>query len=400
MIKSIDIKNFRSCYSTSIAFNKNVCAIVGKNGAGKTNVLRCIDWVASSSISTDPVRVTQAGNVSDEPDEVSTKLIVELDEGRFEYCLSIPWPYAKGPRRAASLRDSLALIDDDRPTDIFRREGEKIVVCERPEPIRIARATPSIAALLSLLPENDELRKPLSALSSFLAGIRYYALEEKARYRDFVTEQQYNDWLIKYQNEGLLTDSVALRLIYMWSEDKERFEELRALLGPEGLGLLKHFDIVELNRVIEPTRFEIDAPETKVYLPVFTPSEQMGGAGRPFPFFDLSVGTRRVIRIVTSLLFDQRSVMLMEQPEDSVHPGLLRKLIDVMKTYSYSSQIIFTTHSSDLLDVLCPEEVLMATAIGGRTSVRQLSPDEVARARRFLSNEGSLSDFLEPFGEP
>ncbi len=79
MLKHVEIKNFRSCRSTSIAFNQSVCAIVGKNGVGKTNVLRCIDWIALSSISTDPVWVMQAGNAWDEPDEVSTKLVVELD---------------------------------------------------------------------------------------------------------------------------------------------------------------------------------------------------------------------------------------------------------------------------------------------------------------------------------
>ena len=63
MLKHIDIKNFRSCYSTSIAFDESVCAIVGKNGVGKTNVLRCIDWMVSSSISTEPVRIMQAGNI-------------------------------------------------------------------------------------------------------------------------------------------------------------------------------------------------------------------------------------------------------------------------------------------------------------------------------------------------
>ena len=88
---------------------------------------------------------------------------------------------------------------------------------------------------------------------------------------------------------GAMTDSVALRLIYMWSEDKDRFEELRALLGPDGLGLLKQFDIVVLNRSVEPTRLEGDEAKTTVYMPVFTPSEQMGGAGRPFPFLG-SVG--------------------------------------------------------------------------------------------------------------
>ena len=171
-------------------------------------------------------------------------------------------------------------------------------------------------------------------------------------------------------------------------------------MGPDGLGLLEQFDVIELNRAVDPMLYKDgDASKTKVYMPVFRPSEQMGGAGQPFPFSDLSVGTRRVIRIVTSLLFDKRSLMLMEQPEDSVHPGLLRKLIDMLRSYSHSSQIIFTTHSSEVLDILRPEEVLMATADGGRTLVRQLSPDEVARAQRFLNNEGSLSDFLEPFDE-
>ena len=400
MFKHIDIKNFRSCHSTAISFDESVCAIVGKNGAGKTNVLKCIDWIASSSISTAPVDVMPAGNVGDETDEVSTRLVIKLAERQFEYSLTMPSLHAKGRNRAASLRDSLALLDRERRTEIFRREEEKVFVGNRPEPIRVARSTPSIAALLSLLPENDELQEPLSAVTSFLAGIRYYALEEREGFRDFVTEKQYNEWLVRYQNEGLLTDSVALRLIYMWSEDKDRFEELRALVGPDGLGLLERFDVRELNTPVYPKRLEGDAAETKVYLPIFAPSEQMGGAGRSFPFSDLSVGTRRIIRIVTSLLFDKRSLMLMEQPEDSVHPGLLRKLIDTMRSYSHSSQVIFTTHSSEVLDILRPEEVLLATARGGKTLVRQLSPDEVERAQRFLNNEGSLSDFLEPFDEP
>ncbi|QEH39171.1 recombination protein F [Aquisphaera giovannonii] len=397
MLKQVDIKNFRSCYGTSVTCGEGVCAIVGRNGVGKTNVLKCIDWVASSSVSTDPVRVAQAGNASEGLDEVSATLGLELDGRRFEYSLCIPLPDVRRPRRADSVRDLLSLLGDAERTDIFRREGEKIVVAGRPEPIRVARSAPSLAALLSLLPEDDELRSPLLAVSSFFAGVRYYGLEEPVAFRDYVPEEEYNNWLIKYQGEGLPTSSVALRLIYMKLEDTERFEELESLLGPDGLGLLEDFDVLELNRSLQPNLLpELDT-KTKIYLPVFTPSGQMGGAGKPFPFSDLSAGTRRVIRIVTSLLFDKRSLMLMEQPEDSVHPGLLRKLIDMLRSYSDRSQILFTTHSADVLDILRPEEVLMATAQDGGTSVRPLSPDEASRARRFLKDEGSLSDFLEPF---
>ena len=91
--------------------------------------------------------------------------------------------------------------------------------------------------------------------------------------------------------------------------------------------------------------------------------------------------------------------MLIEQPEDSIHPGLLRKMIDLFRCYSDHSQIIFATHSPEVLDILRPEEVLLVSANEGNTEVRNLSPDEISQAKGFLKNEGSLSDFLEPFEE-
>jgi predicted ATPase len=122
----------------------------------------------------------------------------------------------------------------------------------------------------------------------------------------------------------------------------------------------------------------------------------MGGADQLFRLSQLSVGTRRVLQIMVSLLFDKRSLMLIEHPEDSIHPGLLRKLISILGTYSFETQVLFTTHSPTVLDILKPEEIQLATATDGRTSVRKLSPDELDRAKGFLENEGSLSDFLEP----
>ncbi|WP_165224877.1 AAA family ATPase [Aquisphaera insulae] len=398
MLKHIDIKNFRSCYSTSVGCGESVCGLVGKNGVGKTNVLKCIDWVASSSISTEPIRIAQAGNASQGLDEVAATLVLELGDDRYEYGLTVPFPHARGMGRADSPRDSLTVLDDGERTDVFRRDGETIRVGGRPGPIRVPRSTPSLAALLSLLPEDDALRAPLQAVASFFAGVRYYAFEEPAEFRDSVTEEQYNEWLATFQAGGFPTRSIALRLLYMWLEERDRFDEVGAILGPDGLGLFEQFHILKFESTIDPTSLkEIKSANKTIYLPVFTPSPQMGGAGKPFPLSDLSVGTRRVIGMVTSLLFDGRSLMLMEQPEDSVHPGLLRKLIDLLRSYSDRSQILFTTHSSDVLDILRPEEVLMATAHHGATSVRPLSPDEITRARRFLKDEGSLSDFLEPF---
>ena len=93
----------------------------------------------------------------------------------------------------------------------------------------------------------------------------------------------------------------------------------------------------------------------------------MGGAGESFNYSELSVGTRRVIRILVSLLFDRRPLMLFEQPEDSIHPGLLRMLIDLFRTYSYNSLLRFRTHSIEVLDILRPEEIVIVTAHNSET---------------------------------
>ena len=45
--------------------------------------------------------------------------------------------------------------------------------------------------------------------------------------------------------------------------------------------------------------------------------------------------------------------------------------------------------------MLAPDEIRIVAAPGGMTSVRQLSPSELTHARRFLQDEGSLSDFYE-----
>lgn len=118
-----------------------------------------------------------------------------------------------------------------------------------------------------------------------------------------------------------------------------------------------------------------------------------------FGFENLSAGTQRVIRILVSLIFDQSAVMLLEHPEDGIHRGLLRKLIDVLQKYANQSQLIVSSHSSVVFDTLDPGTVRLVTMGEGNTKVRSLTPEELGVAGRFLEEDGSLSDFLETVEE-
>ncbi len=249
--------------------------------------------------------------------------------------------------------------------EVFTRRGEEIVLSGRSNPVRVSPLVYSIGALTSLLPSDDPVREILEPISSFFSGVTYYGLTDPPQVSDLIPERAYEQWARRTESAGQVTESVGLRLIHMMKEDPGMFAEFQALVGPDGLDLVKRTQLVSISsaQVVGQGGSTKAVPQESFYYPAFEPAGHMGGAGLSFRFSQLSDGSRRAIRIVTALLFDKRSLMLMEQPEDSIHPGLLRKLIDVLRSYSSNSQIVFTTHSPDVLDVLEPNEVLLVSAL-------------------------------------
>ena len=91
--------------------------------------------------------------------------------------------------------------------------------------------------------------------------------------------------------------------------------------------------------------------------------------------------------------------MLLEHPEDKIHPGLLRKLIDLLRNYADESQLIVASHSPAVFNSLGPDSIRLVTMDQGETKARAFSPSEIGIVGNYLEEEGSLSDFLETVEE-
>ena len=68
-----------------------------------------------------------------------------------------------------------------------------------------------------------------------------------------------------------------------------------------------------------------------------------------FPASLMSDGTICVIALLVILYFEEKRIILIEEPERSLHPSLLSKLIDMMKEVSKNKQIIITTHNPEVV---------------------------------------------------
>ncbi|WP_038021245.1 AAA family ATPase, partial [Synechocystis sp. PCC 7509] len=91
---------------------------------------------------------------------------------------------------------------------------------------------------------------------------------------------------------------------------------------------------------------------------------------KPLYMHQLSEGTLRFLWLITLLQSPSlTAVTLIDEPEVSLHPELLRLLADSMREASQRTQLIVATHSDRLIRFLEPKEVLVCDAEDGLTTM-------------------------------
>lgn len=89
-------------------------------------------------------------------------------------------------------------------------------------------------------------------------------------------------------------------------------------------------------------------------------------AGRAFFANELSAGTLRFLHLVTLLLSPRApALLLLDEPEDSLHPELIRLVAELLSEASERAQIIVATQSPSLIRWLKPEQIIVADVQDG-----------------------------------
>ncbi len=120
-----------------------------------------------------------------------------------------------------------------------------------------------------------------------------------------------------------------------------------------------------------------------------TITKKSSKASRWFDAYQESDGTLRVAGIITALLQEPAlPVIGIEEPELTVHPGAIGLIYDHLVEASRRSQVIVTTHSPDLLDLLGDEGSIRVVT---RDSERGTRVASLARSQRETVRSGLMT---------
>ncbi|HEM7896955.1 TPA: ATP-binding protein [Burkholderia cenocepacia] len=362
-----------------------VTALVGRNGAGKTNIMQAIDWVGAVVVGV--AETTENGKISVEfstrrnrytynVNRVSTYSVVDgkyTEHITFEESLSL----------GGSLGDEVLLLE---------RNGERVYLSGNEEPLSISNSISSLRWLISFLPKTDDRRKSIIEVWHYFTKVTYYPLSDVGSSEEvtFVRSDELRKWSDGVDGWKCVSASDTIRQIIKMHLEGEsgKFDELQTLLGPEHLDVISEITVDEVP--LRSSAREGNQGENVAYVVSFKPAGHTGA----FPFDRLSFGTKRVIQMIVSMLGDEPNVSLIEQPEDGIHPALLYKIVPIVRSYMTGRQFIFASHSPAVLNAVAPEEVRLVEMANGRTYARSLSDVEIGAAHNYLAREGPLADFI------
>jgi len=105
----------------------------------------------------------------------------------------------------------------------------------------------------------------------------------------------------------------------------------------------------------------------------------------------LSDGTVNITALIVALYFEEKEVVIIEEPERNIHPHLISRMIEMMKEASKKKQIIVTTHSPEVVKHAGLDNLLLISRDkDGFSSISR--PSEKKEVKVFLENELGLDE--------
>lgn len=331
VLHQMELASFRS-FSLTDVFFANPTFVVGQNGSGKSNFTDAFAFLSEAMASPLQAVIERRGGFSTvsyrssatgRPVSLTLEMRLSKPDANTE-CAR--YRIALLPRRGHDFEvahEHCAVVRSDGRRDWFTRRTTKGSTNWRSS---VKSLLPSIEPRALVLPLIGGDRR-FSTMFRFLAGMRVYGIEP-----DKLRAMQDPDSGSSLQSDGRNSASV-LREIRRQSpkEDWTRFCELLESVVPGTIG-------------VQPKEHG-----NKLTLE-FT---QVWAEGEPIQFeaHSMSDGTLRALGLIAAV-FQRRkpSLLVVEEPEASIHPGAIGVIIDVLRLAGRSMQVVVSTQSPDVLD--------------------------------------------------
>ena len=370
-LRRMRLMGFRSLSFQDVDFD-NPTFVVGPNGSGKSNFTDAFAFLSEAMASPLQAVIERRGGFSAVSHRGSargrpTNLILSVELEKPDSDTTEAYYYVDlRPRRGNDFE-----VAEER-CYATRSDGSKHLFVRRI--VRGSMVWQSSVESLAPAVEPNALALPLvggdkrfGTILRFLSGMRTYRIEPAA-----LRAMQDPDGGTGLRSDGRNAASV-LREIQRRVEDRTRICQLLESIVP---------GTVDVRHKKHGNKLTLEFAQARA-----------GTKPVKFEAFSMSDGTLRVLGLITAVF--QRpapSLLVIEEPEASMHPGALGSILDVLRLASRSMQVVVTTHSPDILDAKWIEDrhLRILNWQNGSTRIGRVSQAARAALAKHLMGAGEL----------
>ena len=363
----------------SMRFDKRRTILVGRNGAGKSLLLEGLHRAAQMAVMGTPragVPMEFECEIVSRDDRIGYTFLnviesskVDEEEGFHTNWTERCWNINTGDEHWR-VEDDTLILPNSEPLELgpgiglmsIRRTDRDETRFQAPPELRIVRSILTMSAMVG----SGNIRAGARQNSANELLVAKITPDGKRRWYTGIGPR------VRPPRIGRLSAQIA----NMFENREEEFQEFVGLMGR--LGLLSKVDLA----VYELEKAADDSPQA-YGMPRFD----------GVPISNLSDGTLRVAEIVLALI-RYSPLLLIEEPELAVHPGLLGGLLNEVDAYNSDHQIMVSTHSPQVVSWCRPNELRLVRRKDSVTVVDELTSEQVNRVCSFISDEGTLGDYV------
>jgi predicted ATPase len=116
--------------------------------------------------------------------------------------------------------------------------------------------------------------------------------------------------------------------------------------------------------------------------------------GRPWNAEEMSDGTIQALSLFLVLHDRRQPFLIIEEPENSLHPWIVRAVVDTCRSIR-NKQVLLTTHSPALLSYLLPDEVVVVWRDDGKSQVEPLVKLDPLAAELWQTGKANVFEILD-----
>lgn len=382
MYTSVSITNFKSI-KRSTAKLPFFGAIVGKNAAGKTNLIQAIRFIrdlatgsttgeAQKSISLIPNELFNEGST-----EFTIDTTIKLKDDS-QYLFKVKVELTNGSVKPPVLtisHESLLKIKGDHNNDIIYERDKDNLKDKNNLPIPLSVDPNKLALSVYKNPEIPDTE----LVKDDFAGTVIPDIESLNNSESLATDAN---------NFGY--DNLANTIVGLHHNQQREYDEFQDIIRK----LLPHYSsLVEIPSKVDGEPLE--STEKESYLVVLEETDLK----KKLSMQSVSSGDLKTLFLIaTSLSMQNHSTLIVEEIENGMHPKRIIDLLDHLENIARikKMQILFTTHSPVVINSLPPDNVLLTAREDEKGTLFTLLEDseQISSIKKYLQEGGNLTDYL------